>query len=150
MTPMQPSDACRTLVKQFEGLRLAAYRDQRGIVTIGWGHTGSVDPGAVIDLQQADAYLDLDLSQAAARVIDCLRFQPNQNQFDALVSFEFNTGGLRGSTMQRLLNQDNPAGAADQFSRWNKVEINGQLVPSRGLTQRRAAEHDLFLSAVPV
>ena len=135
-------------MKEFEGCKLAAYRDVRGIPTIGYGHTMGVEIGQVIDQQQADAFLALDLNQAAVGVAACLSAAVNQNQFDALVSFQYNTGGLRGSTLQRLLNQQNYAGAADQFLVWNKASINGQLVVVPGLTRRRAAERALFLQAV--
>ena len=47
----------------------------------------------------------------------------NQNQFDALVSFSYNLGlgSLQNSTLLRLLNQRDYAGAAAQFPRWNKA-----------------------------
>ena len=46
-----------------------------------------------------------------------------------------------GSTLLKLLNQENYQAAANQFSVWNKV--NGQ--PWLGLTRRRLAERALFL-----
>lgn len=139
---------CVNLVKNFEGCRLQAYQDMRGIWTIGFGHAGpSVTPGMVIDQAQADAFLEMDLTTASdevdAAIISAITL--NQHQKDALTSFQFNTGALRGSTMQRLINQGNLLGASDQFGRWNKAEIEGQLVEVPGLTRRRAAERKLFL-----
>ena len=44
------SDAGIGLTKGFEGLRLRAYRDCAGVLTIGYGHTGAdVVAGLVID-----------------------------------------------------------------------------------------------------
>lgn len=142
---MNYSAACVALVKEFEGCKLTAYLDVRGIPTIGFGHTGNVKLGDIIDQEQADAYLEMDLNRAAAAVTACLIGTPNQNQFDAFVSFEYNTGALRGSTMQRLWNGGNAAGCADQFGRWDKATVDGKLVSLPGLTRRRAAEKALFL-----
>lgn len=148
---MQPSDACINLVKQFEGCELAAYQDVRGIWTIGYGHRGlSVVAGMTIDQQQADMFLVADLSRAAQMVEQCTRVIPNQNQYDALVDFEFNTGGLLGSTLLRLWNNHDESGAADQFLVWDKAEIDGELQVVPGLTRRREAERTLFLTPMVV
>ena len=57
------------LVKRFEGLRLAAYVDPVGILTIGYGHTGKdVKPGQVISPQKAEDLLKADLEHAAKGV----------------------------------------------------------------------------------
>ncbi|MCK2118973.1 lysozyme, partial [Pseudomonas juntendi] len=58
-------------------------------------------------------------------------------------SFTYNLGAanLESSTLRRLLNSGDYAGAADQFPRWNKA--GGKVLA--GLTRRRAAERDLFL-----
>lgn len=139
---------CVNLVKSFEECVLHGYSDVRGIPTVGYGHTGpGVTLDMVIDQQQADAFLEMDLTKASdevdAAIISAITL--NQHQKDALTSFQFNTGALRGSTMQRLINQGNLLGASDQFGRWNKAEIEGQLVEVPGLTRRRAAERKLFL-----
>ena len=36
------------LIKEFEGLRLKAYKCPGGVWTIGYGHTAGVKPGMVI------------------------------------------------------------------------------------------------------
>lgn len=49
-------------LKREEGLSLVAYRDQGGVYTIGYGHTGpEVHVGLVWTLEQAEAALLLDL-----------------------------------------------------------------------------------------
>lgn len=145
---MTYSPSCVELVKTFEGLRLSAYRDIRGIITVGYGHVApSMTVGESITQEQADAYLQADLDRAAAAVNACISPALNQNQEDSLVSFQFNTGALKGSTLQRLLNRLDFTGGADQFLVWNKAEIDGKLVAVPGLTRRRQAERALFLKA---
>ena len=59
--------------------------------------------------------------------------------------FTYNLGSanLGSSTLLKLLNVKDYAGAAEQFSRWNKA--GGQVLA--GLTKRRAAERAMFLGA---
>ncbi|WP_406850154.1 lysozyme [Chromobacterium phragmitis] len=133
------------LIKQFEGLRLAAYQDMVGVWTIGYGHTGpDVKAGLTITQQQADQLLAADLQKFEAGVSLAVTVSLNANQFSALVSFSYNLGlgNLRSSTLLRLLNQGDFAGAAAQFPRWNRA--GGQVVA--GLTRRRLAEQALFNS----
>lgn len=135
------------LIQQFEGLRLKAYQDAVGVWTIGYGHTGpDVTPGLVISQAQADALLARDLNRFETGVSRLVQVPLNQNQFDALLSFSYNLGlgSLQNSTLLRLLNQRDYAGAASQFPRWNKA--GGKVLP--GLTRRRAAEQALFLQPV--
>ncbi|UJB32647.1 MULTISPECIES: lysozyme [Chromobacterium] len=135
------------LIQQFEGLRLKAYQDAVGVWTIGYGHTGpDVTPGLVISQAQADALLARDLNRFETGVSRLVSVPLNQNQFDALLSFSYNLGlgSLQNSTLLRLLNQRDYAGAAAQFPRWNKA--GGKVLP--GLTRRRAAEQALFLQPV--
>ncbi|KMN36495.1 muraminidase [Chromobacterium sp. LK1] len=143
---MKTSDAGITLVKSSEGLKLVAYKCPAGIWTNGYGHTGpDVTPGQVITQAQADALLARDLERFEAGVARLVKVPLNQNQFDALVCFSFNLGlgALQGSTLLRLLNAGDYAGAAAQFPRWNKA--GGKELP--GLARRRAAEQSLFQAA---
>lgn len=131
------------LIKEFETLRLAAYNDGGGVWTIGWGHTKGVKPGDVCTRAQADAWLVDDAQGAVAEVNLCLGgLTVNQQQFDALVSFEFNTGGLAGSTLLKKLRVGDVLGAAREFPRWDKD--NGKEL--KGLTRRRLREQALFTS----
>ncbi|OQS42352.1 lysozyme [Chromobacterium haemolyticum] len=132
------------LIQGFEGLSLKAYQDSVGVWTIGYGHTGpEVTLGLVITQAQADALLARDLSRFESGVTRLVQVPLNQNQFDALVCFSFNLGlgALQGSTLLRLLNAGDYAGAAGQFPRWNKA--GGKELT--GLTRRRVAEQALFL-----
>lgn len=134
------------LVKQFEGLSLKAYRDPKGIWTIGYGHTRNVKPGDVITKQRAEVLLKQDLGTAEAAVRRLVKVNLNSNQFSALVSFTFNLGGgaFGRSTLLKKLNQGDYLGAANEFPRWNKAGT--KVLP--GLTRRRAAERALFLRSV--
>ena len=133
------------LVQEFEGCRLDAYRCPAGIPTIGYGATGpDIRMGMVWTQEQADERLAEDLARFAAGVERLVQVDLTDNQFAALVSFAYNVGlgALRDSTLLRKLNAGDYLGAADQLPRWARA--GGRIMP--GLTRRRAAERDLFLS----
>jgi lysozyme len=145
---MKTSDAGVELIKGFEGLRLAAYRDPAGILTIGYGHAGQdVQESDTITEAEAERLLRLDLLSAELAVQRLVRVPLNQHQFDALVSFTYNVGAgnLGGSTLLRLLNDANYAHAAQQFDLW--AYARGQRLA--GLQRRRAAERFLFEQPMP-
>ena len=132
------------LIKNFEGCRLTAYRCPANILTIGYGHTGSdVVIGQKITQEQAEKLLKSDLLVHCNNVSRLVKAPLTQNQFDALVSFEFNVGygNFASSTMLKLLNQKRYREAAAQFDRW--VYANRKVLA--GLVKRRAAEKTLFL-----
>ena len=132
------------LIKDFEGLRLNSYRDAVGVWTIGYGHTGTAGPGQRITNAQATALLREDVATFENAVTRAVRVPVTANQFAALVSFTYNvgSGALNSSTLLRRLNAGDTLGAADEFLRWNRA--GGQVLA--GLTRRRVAERDLFLS----
>ena len=133
------------LIKEYEGLRLGAYLCSAGVLTIGYGHTGGVKEGDLITEQKAEQLLQDDLKKFENGVLRLVRVPLTQNQFDALVSFAFNLGvwNLGKSTLLKMLNDRDYKGAASQFIRWNKA-AGKELA---GLTRRRIAESELFLSA---
>lgn len=140
------------LIKSFEGLKLKPYLDSAGIPTIGYG-TIMYDNGKRVSMQdppitedQANQYLEYEVNEKTAAVNQFVTIAINQNQFDALVCFAYNVGvgALQKSTLLKLLNSGDYAGAADQFLRWNKA--GGKEIP--GLTRRRQAERALFLHPV--
>lgn len=131
------------LIKAFEGLELKAYKDSVGILTIGYGSTGShVKSGMTITKEQAEELLKQDVSRFEKGVNDLVKVPLTQNQFDALVSFSFNLGlgNLKSSTLLRKLNASDYSGAANEFLRWNRA---GGVV-LKGLTRRRQTEKDIF------
>lgn len=134
-----------SLIKSFEGISLTAYDDGTGVLTIGYGHTGSdVYSGETITEQQAETLLTKDLQYFQNGVRESVTVPLTPNQFAALVSFAFNVGlnALAGSTLLQLLNREDYQGAADQFLQWDYA--GGKRL--EGLTRRREAERSLFLS----
>ena len=125
---------------------LTAYQDQRGVWTIGFGHTAGVKAGDTCTAEQAFKWLSEDAQFAVQGVDTLVHTALNQNQFDALVDFTFNlgVGNLQRSTLLFLLNRGDYEDAADQFSRWDIVAER----PSTGLLSRRERERRLFLSPV--
>jgi lysozyme len=111
--------------------------------TIGWGATGrGIGPGTVWSQAQCDARLEADIERHAVQVAAALGGAPTtQAQFDALVSFHYNTGSIRRATLTRLHREGDFAGAAREFARWNRA--GGRVM--RGLTRRRAAEASFTL-----
>ena len=140
---MVTSEKGIAIIRRFEGLELEAYDDGGGVLTIGFGHTGSdVYLGLKIDEEEAIRLLKFDLLVAEECVDESVEVQIGQCEFDALVSFVYNVGckAFKSSTLLRLLNAGNKEAARAQFSRWNKD--NGKVLA--GLTNRRAAEAHLF------
>lgn len=136
------------LVKKFEGCRLEAYQDVKGVWTIGWGHTSDVHKGMQITQAQADAMLLSDLAGFASKVAELVKVPLNTNQFDALTSFCYNVGvsAFAKSTLCQMINASNFADAAKEFDKW--INSGGKVYP--GLVNRRNAEQALFLTPVPV
>ena len=142
-----------SFIKRWEGLVTKAYRDIAGIWTIGYGHTagfrdGRFNKSTTLSNKEAELLLRADLASREDTVRRLVRVSLNQNEFDALVSFEFNTGALHRSTALKLLNARNRPAAAEALTWWNKARIGEQLTEVPGLTRRRAAEAELFLRAV--
>lgn len=132
------------LIKEFEGFRNGAYRDSVGVWTIGYGHTKGVKSGDYVTEQEGEEFLKNDLIIYEDYVKKYVDVPLTQTQFDALVSFTYNLGpgNLKKSTLLRKLNAKDYKGAANEFPRWNRA--GGRVL--RGLTRRREAEKQLFLS----
>lgn len=85
--------------------------------------------------------LAFDLNTKYAPDVERLvRVPLEQHEFDALVSFHFNTGALGRSTLLKRLNAGDRAGAAAEFGRWTRG--GGRVLA--GLVRRRKAERHLF------
>lgn len=144
------------LIKEGEGLVLYTYDDAnpgkpflkgkpKGELTIGYGHTSAagapkVVPGMKITKAEAEKIFKRDIQKFVDEVNNLVTVEVTQNQFDALVSFHYNTGALGKSTLLKRVN----AGQFDQvpaeFMKW--VNDNGRMVP--GLVNRRRAEVALW------
>lgn len=133
-------------LKEWEALRLKAYQDDAGTWTIGYGHTLGVRPDEVITAEQAESLLVLDTKDAVAVVNTFVKVPLTQNQFGALVSFEFNTGALTTSTLLRRLNASRYDEVPEQLMRWIHVRnpVTKAMEVSQGLINRRRHECELW------
>jgi lysozyme len=151
---MKTSSAGLAFVGREEGTVLHIYKDVAGLETIGVGHLLTASEKANntfangITHQQAMDLLAVDICTAESWVNKGVKLPITQNMFDACVSFTFNEGGggFTGSTLLKLLNEDNLAGAADEFLKWDKTVINGVLQADAALLARRRRERTLFLT----
>ncbi|WP_235522779.1 glycoside hydrolase family protein [Novosphingobium sp. Leaf2] len=116
--------------------------------TIGWGSTGAdVKKGVIWTQAQCDARFDVDIQRYVREVATFLGTAPtSQAQFDALVSFHYNTGAIRSATLGQLHRAGRFDDAAAQFPRWNQND--GKVMD--GLKARRADEAALYISSMPV
>ncbi len=135
VVPLTVSAAGRAFIKRQEGLVLVPTPDAHNTKTIGYGHqiqpgedySGGITEGKASDL------LDQDLVSREDAINNNVTVPINQNQFDALADFIYNVGigAFKNSTLLRILNTGDYAGAAQQFDVWaNK--------------NRRAADTTLF------
>jgi len=153
---MKLSETGINVIKNFEGLRLTAYRDIAGVWTIGYGstryHDGRpVKPGdELASKQQACALFSNTLGQYEDAVNQYVKVPLTQPQFDALVSFTYNegAGALKESALLKKLNEKDYVGAADQFPVWDKITNphTGEKEVCATLSARRKEERELFLS----
>lgn len=143
MTLLTTSPRGIGLIKQFEGFRAQAYQDVVGVWTIGYGFTEGVTEGQHMTRAQADARLATELLRYEAAVLAACKVEPNQNQFDALVSLAWNIGPDRmaKSSVIKAHNRGDTQAAARAFGLWNKA--GGKEWP--GLVRRRAAEAAIYL-----
>lgn len=141
-----------------EGISPAPYLDIVGVWTFGAGHTaaaGSPDPATM------DRGMPYDVEAAVRRAVRLFqerikRYEDEvaravtidlaQHEFDALVSFHFNTGGILSSDGVALLNAGDRVGAWGYFSKWINGTVDGVKRPIQGLIDRRQRERDLFFS----
>tara|TARA_R110000822_G_scaffold27790_3_gene82675 strand:+ start:642 stop:1310 length:669 start_codon:yes stop_codon:yes gene_type:complete len=137
-------------VKRWEGLKLTAYPDPGSSngepQTIGYGHTSDgflkVARGLTITVAQAEAALEYDLNETAAKIDELVKVELTDNQFGALVSFAFNVGlgAFTKSTLLKKLNKGEYASVPAELAKWR---FNDGKVMT-GLINRRAAESGLW------
>lgn len=149
--PMKTSANGRRLIELWEGLYLHTYNDGVGVATIGYGHTTSAGPpkvyyGMVITQAQADTFLASDLASVEADVNHHVTHTIDQNMFDALVSFDYNTGALDRSNVLRAINMGRFDLVQGDLNMW--VHGGGHVMS--GLVRRRHAEWLMFSKGLVV
>ena len=137
------TENCIKLVKEFEGCYLKAYKDEVGVWTIGYGITNSdksitgttIKQGLVITKAQADTWLRKSLEKKYLPLVTRYnsKYDWNQNQIDALVSFCYNIGSIGGLTASGTRSN---AEIAKKMLEYNKA--GGKVY--KGLTRRRRTE----------
>jgi len=127
-----------------EGARNKAYKDSKGLWTIGVGHLIKADEQHLINATltdtQVEDLLKSDLRWCSEAVESSVRVPLQQNQFDALYSLCFNIGetNFKKSTVVKKINDNDMQGAAEAILMWSKQP---ELLP------RRKREKALFLGA---
>ena len=124
-----------------EGIVLSRYKDSVGVWTIGIGHTkaaGGINPETfpgTLTMQKALDLLRTDIAKYERDVAAAVKVPLKQHEFDALVSFHFNTGAIKKASFVKKLNAGDRAGAIKGIMDWRKPK---EIIP------RRTAERDLF------
>lgn len=134
-----------------EGIVPGPYYDSVGVLTYGIGHTaaaGSPDPAkmargmpANLDAALSDVF-DLfrhDVAKYEAAVTAAVKVPLSPHQFDALVSFHYNTGSIARASLVKKLNAGDYDGAGAGLMAWVKPPE---------VRKRREAERDLFLRGI--
>ncbi len=140
-----------SIVAEFEGCRLNAYKCPAGVWTIGYGHTGrDVVEGMTITPAEALTLLADDLKKHAALMASELAgLNLPAQKFEALISLSYNIGSLKAKapTLLRKV-RNNPADPSirEEFMRHVNARVNGKLQPLPGLVRRRKREADLYFS----
>ena len=134
-----------------EGYTDRAVRPLPGDVpTIGFGTTTRADGSPVtmadtITPPQALVRKLQDVQRFEGALKQCVRVPLHQHEYDAFVSFSYNVGSRAfcNSSMVKLLNSGDYAGACAQFDRWTFFQGKDCRDPAnrcRGLVERRADE----------
>ena len=137
------------LICEFEGLLLKPYLCSAKVPTIGYGNTYYPNGKKVTLLDDPitkeyafEIYKEV-ADRFAKKVSAMLKVEVTQNQFNALVSFNYNTGALSTSTLLKKVNANpNDETITTEFKKW--IRAGGKIV--KGLVIRREKESNLYFS----
>ena len=142
---MKISKAGIDFIIGFEGFSAKACKcvSTEKYYTIGYGHYGAdVKKDDTITREEARKLLEADLLSFEKKVSKYdSKYDFNQNEFDSLVSFAYNVGNIDQLTANGTRSRDK---ISECMLRYNKS--GGKVL--NGLTKRRKAERDLFLTKV--
>lgn len=154
-------------IKEHEGFRAKAYKNDNDKWSIGYGHTKGVVEGMVIDEAQAGKFLKKDIESTNSDLNKLFKGELNQNQIDALGSLIYNIGASNfkenNPKLYAAVNSGNHVEAAKQFLDINKISIKDpktgtptldehgqkQFIEIKGLTIRRQKDSTLYSTPVP-
>lgn len=156
------SETGLSLIKEFESFSANVYPCPSGIPTQGFGTTRNPDTGKLISwtdkpisLETGLRWLKKDCDTIYGPIVDRLcRDDLAQNEYDALVSFTYNTGGyyLDSKGVRRPYNLfqmvNNKVSERVLRSYWEKTAITGNKIKLNGLIRRRKAEATLFFKPI--
>ena len=126
---MAIADSTLDYITKEEGFRNKAYKDSKGLLTIGVGHLIKADEehlkSAVLTDEQVKELLKSDLKWCSEAVESSVKVPLTQSQFDALYSLCFNIGetAFKKSTVVKRINANDLKGAADAILMWNKPSV---------------------------
>ena len=137
------------LIKEFEGCRLEAYKCPAGKWTIGYGTTDAdyrvtktkIKSGLEIDAQKAETWLKKSLNKIYAPKVNKYnnKYHWTQNEFDAMVSFTYNTGKIDELTARGKRTKQEIATKMLEYNKYKNEVV-------KELEKRRLAEQKLFLT----
>lgn len=84
------------------------------------------------------------VAEAERRVKTKVKVKLNQAQFDAIVSFTYNTANVTNDRVYQALNDNDFEAAAQRISEANKVRVDGKLKLAPGLIKLRVEESAPF------
>ena len=145
------AEKCANFIKPFEGFYPKEYYCPAGYLTIGYGTLIKEHPelkGKKISEAQADGYLVEELDDKFIPAVMRLCKVTEEKHIIAISSFVYNLGigALERSTLRMKINRGEFEDCGVEFLKWNKAKVKGVLTPLKGLTIRRMAERNLFLS----
>ena len=112
-----------------EGIVPMPYLDSVGVWTVGIGHAEvsgrppnprHMARGVAIPMTEVFELFEGDIAAFARDVDRAVKVPVEQHEFDALVSFHYNTGGINRASITRRLNAHDRRGAADAFMMWRR------------------------------
>lgn len=132
-----------SLIAEFEGCRLKAYKCPANVWTIGYGHTKGVKQGDTITKEQAIELLEEDIVKFHNELASLVKVPLGPNQYIALMSFIYNFGltKCKGYSLFKELNQGNYIKAASKLPDYRSPGTPYE----NGLLRRRFREQELFL-----
>jgi lysozyme len=164
------------LVKHFESLHDGNLKEiglqpklcPAGFWTIGYGHVlinpvnnrpmthttpyKDVVKFSLKDETEALALLDIDFTKFKSHVLANANknINPLPREIDSMASFAYNVGvgNFTKSTLLRLFNKGDRAGASLEFMKWCKARNpkTGEMIVLKGLERRRKSEQHYFLT----
>jgi lysozyme len=142
---MLSSVNCINLIKKWEGCKLESYKCSAGHWTIGFGNTfyednTKVKQGDKITQKRAESLLINLLPKFESIVNKKITISLNQNQYDSLVSYTWNTGG--SDTLFKMINKKASDKEIREWFETKYISANGKVL--QGLVNRRKEEANLY------